>query len=307
MEPSDTQRRTVPPPSPDILDARPEELEDADWLVGRALAVAAFVDERLVPAVVHEGWQLALSRALETASEGAALLAPVSRLETDSRVDSPTTGPTVLKRQRRFVKAATLGTALAITFAGAAAAGVTYLRARTGETNSGWQVLAGGPGENLRKDAPDYASTLEALAADIPFAPGYGDSKKSALTTGYLAPADGGVISTGAARAQLAQDAICTWADFWVASGGRGRAADRRRATEGLAGATNWAAVRAVDPSPAPLGAEGDQGATETRFGWLPAIIAATRSGDDQVVSDAVRKSQRCDPAMTPTIGVRGR
>jgi hypothetical protein len=256
--------------------------------VDSALSAGASVDERLVARVVEEAWRLTMDRADGPADPSG-----------DGRVD--------LKHRRRLVKAATLGTAMAITFAGAAAAGVTYLHARTGASNTGWQVFAGGPGENLRKDAADYASTLEELAADIPFAPGYAESKKSALTTGYLAPAEDGVISTGAARAQLAQDAICTWADYWVASDVAAREADRSRAADALSGATGWAAVRAVDASSDPRGAERDQGPTETRFGWLPAIVAATRSHDVHAVSDAVRTSQRCDPAMTPTVEAQGR
>lgn len=38
----------------------------------------------------------------------------------------------------------------------------------------------------------------------------------------------------------------------------------------------------ALDPHPSPTGHQGDQGPTATRFGWLPAIVAAAQAGDRQ-------------------------
>ncbi|WP_345710753.1 hypothetical protein, partial [Kineococcus glutinatus] len=211
------------------------------------------------------------------------------------------------RRRRRVARTSALTTAVLLAGAGTASAG-EYLATRTGQHATGWHVQAAGAGEGLDVRGSDHVEVVRELIADIPYAPGYEHLREAEPVTGSLRdttpPGEGGtVISESAARAQAAQNAVCTWADAWIAADTRGDRAARDTATAALAGSLAWPAVRDVDPDPSATGHAGDQGVgTPTRFGWVPALIAATGGGQHQAVLDAVTGSGRCRPAYTPAM-----
>lgn len=174
---------------------------------------------------------------------------------------------------------------------GGAAAATGLLHAHTGRYTHGWEVQAGGPGEELDMDAPDYPAVLRSIVADIPFAPDYGSYRTYTITV-LLAPHPAGgpeAITTSTARGIVADQAICSWADSWVAADRARRHAARARATRALTGALHWRAVLDLDPHPSPDGARRDGGGTApTRFGYLPGLGAAARDGDERGVIEAV-------------------
>ncbi|WP_432537795.1 hypothetical protein [Kineococcus arenarius] len=218
------------------------------------------------------------------------------------RLDVVTAQQVRARRQRRLARAGAITLAVALAGTGTAAA-ATYLAARTGERTSGWEATAAGPGEVLRQDGSDYVDVARQLTADIPVAPGHQAQSEAQFNVGALAPRADTQISTSALRAQVAQNAICTWADAWIAADATGDTAARRAAADTLTASLTWSAVTDVDPSPSPTGAPGDAGAqTETRFGWLPAITAAAVAGDHRAVLDAVTDSGRCNPQLTPAL-----
>ncbi|WP_432482921.1 hypothetical protein [Kineococcus esterisolvens] len=221
------------------------------------------------------------------------------------RLDVVTAQQVHARRHRRLARAGAITLAVALAGTGTAAA-ATYLATRTGQQSAGWEATAAGPGELLRQDGSDYLDVAHQLSADIPFAPTHQAQRQAQFSTGMLAPQADGQISTSALRAQVAQNAICTWADAWIAADTTGDSTDstaRQTAGDTLTASLTWTAVTDVDPHPSPTGALGDQGAqAETRFGWVPAIAAAAATGDHRAVLDAVTDSGRCDPQLTPAL-----
>lgn len=215
------------------------------------------------------------------------------------------------RRHRRLARISAITLTLAVAGAGTAAA-ATYLATRTGQHTSGWEATAAGPGELLRQDGSDYLDVAAQLTADIPFPADYQTQRQAQFRTGSLAPQANAQITVSALRAQVAQNAICTWADAWIAADDTsdttaGTTADvsaRQSATAALTGSLTWTAVTDVDPTPSPSGARADAGAeTGTRFGWVPAIATAATAGDRAAVLDAVTSSGRCStPGLTPSI-----
>lgn len=180
----------------------------------------------------------------------------------------------------------------------AAAAG--YLASRTGEVNSGWQVQAGGPGENLRKDGSDFPQVLREITADIPFP---SDAERFRALSGHdFAPDAGVVVSTGAARAWTASWAICAWVQDWAAAlpSDPARAA---AAVQVLDTAGSWPAVKDIDPNPSMTGYKNDQGLnTPTQFGWLIPVLDGVHAGSVTQVVDASQSNGYCRPDQAPNL-----
>ncbi len=186
------------------------------------------------------------------------------------------------RRSRRRQAAVVAGVVAGSLAVGGAAAASGLLHAHTGQYAHGWQVQAGGPGEELDMDAPDYPTVIRSVVAGIPFAPGYRSYREYVITV-YLAPTGHGPesITTSAARGVMANAAICSWADSWVAADRDQRQTARGRATSALADALRWRAVLDLDPHPSETGAVGNEGRREpTIFGFLPGLAATAKAGD---------------------------
>jgi hypothetical protein len=101
-------------------------------------------------------------------------------------------------------------------------------------------------------------------------------------------------------RSYVAYNAVCTWADAWVAADDAGNVAARADATQTLAGSVTWKAVVAFEksqgePNPA------DSEAGQSYFGWLRPLAEAAESGDHQAVLAAVAAGS-CSPDVLPVI-----
>lgn len=256
-------------------------------------AEPAPLDPATAERVYEQAWQ-AIRAGIAEEPGGASLTGPGTDRGAVRRLDVIAAADARARRRRRLTRTTAITTAVLLAGAGAAAAG-TFVATRTGVHNTGWEVDAGGPGEDLDSDGSDRTKVFTDLIADIPFAPGYERLKAAELVTGQLKPEPGAVVSEGAARGYVARDAICTWADAWVAADAAGDRAARETATRGLAGSLRWPAVRDLDPDPSPTGYVGDSGVgSATLFGTVPRMIDAAQDGERQPVLDAIAVDGWC-------------
>lgn len=196
-------------------------------------------------------------------------------------------------------RAVTLAAAFAVIGGGTAAA-ADYLASHTGEVNSGWEIAAGGPGENLRLDGTDFPEVLRSVTADIPFPTQA--ARDRALAGRDFAPEADTMASTGAVRGWTASWAICAWVQDWASS----LDSDPVRAAAAvhvLDEARTWSAVTAVDPHPSMTGYRNDQGhGTPTQFGWLIPILDGVHAGSVTSVVDASQSNGYCRPDQAPDL-----
>lgn len=109
----------------------------------------------------------------------------------------------------------------------------------------------GGPGERLRMAAPDYAEVLAEETADIPF-PSV-EARALAMSEQVRDVRDAGddeFVTTGAVRAWVADQALCSWANQWAAATRSGDETERAEAITTIQSAPTWDAVTAIDPAP---------------------------------------------------------
>jgi hypothetical protein len=204
-------------------------------------------------------------------------------------------------RRPRTARGVALAGVIGIVLAGGAAAATVALTTYTGQYNKGWEVSAGGPGENLLTGAPNFCKAALKLSADIEYPAGYESWRPWVLiaetgqpkvtTTGACGANNAGgegadtLASTGALRGWFAMSAFCAWASYWrqaQASGDTTQAAD---AASVIAGALTWPAVVAEDPHPS-SSVTGDLGTTHpSLFGWFIPIQTAVANRNTAAVS----------------------
>lgn len=204
-----------------------------------------------------------------------------------------------VKRPRpRAARLAAVVLAVAVVGGGTAAA-ATFLSTRTGEHNSGWEVEAGGSGEILNTGGTDRAEVFDEVTADIPFAPGYEPQRAWALEF-FPREADS-VISEEALRSWMAGNAVCTWADAWVAADNVGDSAARTAATNVLAEAVSWKDIVESDIPDAVMLDSGEQ--LSYRW-WVRPLADAARAGDRAALLDTVAQSTACSYQVLPVMDV---
>ncbi|MFN8111070.1 MAG: hypothetical protein U0Y82_14695 [Thermoleophilia bacterium] len=250
----------------------------------------------------------ALRAAAPAAPEGRHLDAALATLVAGLRdaVEPPAAVrvPSGASRRRRRVLALALGvvavgtgTALAVHVAGT----------HTGTTLPPEEVPAGGPGEVLRMDAPDFTTEVGRLTGDIAFPPGYA-AQRGLVERVYFTPQPNSSVTLGAARGYVADGAACAWTDAWAVADAHGDRAGMAASVRALRALLASSAVRDLDPHPAPDGEIGDDGLPRaTRFGWLPGLVTVTASGDRAAVVRAVRDPHLCLPGQAPHIPGDGR
>jgi hypothetical protein len=202
------------------------------------------------------------------------------------------------RRRRRAARVASLTLAVAVAGAGTAAA-AEYLSTRTGEETTGWEVGAAGPGELLDLGGTDRRQVFEDVTSDIPFAPGYDAEREWALD--FFPVESDSLITESGLRSWIASNAICTWADAWVADDDAGDVAARAAAAETLAETISWEPIRTFNEAhgePDPM----DAVAGGSYYGWLLPLAEAAGSGDRQGVLDAVADGHVCSPDVMPVI-----
>ncbi len=152
---------------------------------------------------------------------------------------------------------------------------------------SGIQVHAGDPnaratgtGEAIAMGAYNDVSVGVKLTRDIPFAPGYESwrARTVAFET-YLGPgsppAGKAFITSSALRWQVAQSAVCSWLNYYLASKAAGETAGASRAAAQLTAAPHWPAITGLSYP--------DQ---------LEAVVAAVRAGDPKLVHALIDTGQ---------------
>ncbi|MGY1747117.1 hypothetical protein [Blastococcus sp. SYSU D00695] len=207
------------------------------------------------------------------------------------------------RRRRRAAKVASVTLAVVVASAGTAAA--AFLSTRTGEELTGWEVGAGGSGEVLDLGGTDRRQVFEEVTADIPFAPGYEVQRDYALD--FFPQDSDSTITESHLRSFTASNAICTWADAWVAYDNSADLAAREAAARTLAEAVSWEPVETFNedhgqPDPMDPSTGVDSGAGGSYYGWLRPLVQAAQSGDRQGVLDAVAIGHQCSPEVLPVI-----
>jgi hypothetical protein len=198
------------------------------------------------------------------------------------------------RRRRRVSRMATVTLAVVVAGGGTAAAAAAVIATHTGQQLSGWERAAFGSGELLNEGGADAKQVMAQETADIPFPPGHDAQQAQSLAS--LRGQTNERITQSMARAWVARDAICTWADQWVVADNAGDSTARAQATDTLTASVSWSAVRAMDPSPNPEAGEAD-----SRFGWVPPIAEAAQAGDRHALLTAVAQAG-CTPTMMPTL-----
>lgn len=137
-------------------------------------------------------------------------------------------------RRKQSITGAGLSVIAVLTLAGAAAAG--GFAARTGLFGSGGEE---GSGEMIRTDAPDAATVVAHLGADIPLPPGgtFAHATESMRASGGLMTEDG-------VRMTLSWSAACQWATYWLDGDG----AQRSVAQATLDQIPTWTALVSHNP-----------------------------------------------------------
>ena len=204
----------------------------------------------------------------------------------------------VTPRRRRTAKLASVVLAVAVVGGGTAAA-ATFLSTRTGEHNSGWEVEAGGSGEILNTGGTDRADVFDEVTADIPFAPGYEPQRAWALE--FFPHEPDSVVSEEFLRSWMAGNAVCTWADAWVAADNVGDSAARSAATDMLGEAVSWKDI--VD-SDVPDAIILDTGQRLSYRWWVRPLADAARAGDRGALLDTVANSTACSYHVLPVMDV---
>lgn len=109
----------------------------------------------------------------------------------------------------------------------------------------------GGPGEKLALAAPDYGDVVAEETADIPF-PDRASREFAVQDQVHDARFAGTdeFVSTGAVRAWVADQALCSWSNQWAVATRSGDEAARTEAIDMIQAAPSWPAVVALDPHP---------------------------------------------------------
>jgi hypothetical protein len=202
----------------------------------------------------------------------------------------------VAARRRR--RAARLASAtLAVVVAGGGTAAAAFISTRTGEELTGWEIEAGGSGEVLNMGGTDRSQVFDEVTADIPFAPGYEAQRTWALES-YPRETDVR-ISEEYLRSRMAGNAICTWADAWVAADDAGDVAARTEAAAVLAEAVSWKDIVESDTPDAIILESGEH--LSYRF-WVRPLADAAVAGDRQALLDTVAHSYSCSYEVLPVI-----
>ncbi|MGY1855167.1 hypothetical protein [Modestobacter sp. SYSU DS0290] len=208
------------------------------------------------------------------------------------------------RRRRRAARVASVTLAVVVAGAGTAAA-AEFLSTRTGEQSTGADVQIAGPGEFLNQGGTDRRQVYEEVTADIAFAPGYEAQRDYALE--FFPHESDSAITESALRSFVAGNAICTWADAWVAGDNAGDITAREAAAAMLTGVVSWEPIQTFnetqgEPDPMDPSTGVDPSAGGSYYGWLRPLVQAAQSGDRQGILDAVAIAHRCSPEVLPVI-----
>ena len=180
-------------------------------------------------------------------------------------------------RKRALLRSPRLIIGLAVLVVGGGAAtaaavkpfsALTGIYVHAGATNA----KALGTGQAIAMGAVNDVSVGVKLTRDIPFAPGYGSWR--ARTIAFQTTLEGGsprpgqaFMTSGALRWQVAESAVCSWMNYYVASKAAGNTAAARIAAAQIKAAPSWPAITGLSY---PTG--------------LGQVVAAAGAGDPKLV-----------------------
>jgi hypothetical protein len=200
------------------------------------------------------------------------------------------------RRRRRATRLASAALAIAVAGGGTAAA-AEFISTRTGEHTSGWEVDAAGPGEVLDLGGTDRRQVFDEVTADIPFPSGYESQRTWAL--GFFPAERDSAITESTLRSWIAGNAVCTWADAWVAADDAGDVAARTTAAATLAAAVSWDDIRLRDVPDAVILESGEH--LSYRW-WVRPLAEAAGSGNRPELLHTVAHSAFCSYQVMPVI-----
>ncbi|HLY47919.1 MAG TPA: hypothetical protein VKR21_01875 [Solirubrobacteraceae bacterium] len=171
---------------------------------------------------------------------------------------------------------------------------------QTGHYATGWEIKAGGPGEDLRISGTGFCQAGLRLSSDLAYPPGYGawrpwvlvaeEGVKHISSSAYCgsnsaqaAPSGAHEVSKGALHGFFAMSSFCAWVYDWRRAKLNGNHDAAERAAEMISGALHWSAVLAEDPHPTagPLHEEGYRlTGQHSLFGWFLPFRSAVLRGD---------------------------
>lgn len=151
---------------------------------------------------------------------------------------------------------------------------------------TGMQVQAGDPnaqaigtGQVLALGAADAGSVGASLTKDISFAPGYESWRAGAIAFQTSlrggAPAGQAYVTSSVLRWQVAESAVCSWLNYYIASQTAGNAIDATSAAAQIEAAPNWPAITGYD-----------------RPSGLKSVVAAVGAGDAKLVQALIDTGQ---------------
>lgn len=180
-------------------------------------------------------------------------------------------------RQRGLLRSPRLIIALAVLVVGGGAAtavavnpfsALTGMYVHAGDTNA----KALGTGQAIAMGAYNDVSVGVKLTRDIPFAPGYESWR--ARTIAFQTALEGGspppghaFMTSGALRWQVAESAVCSWMNYYVAAKAAGNTAAAKIAAAQIKAAPGWPAITGLS-YPSGLGS----------------VVAAVAAGDPKLV-----------------------
>lgn len=162
-----------------------------------------------------------------------------------------------------------------------AASGV-FVNAHTHTYNHGWQLRAGGPGENLNVAGTNFDQVVLRESAGISFPADYAAWRSFAVkhtAPPPICPADDHrpsctiLMSTGMINAGIARSAFCSWVLDWRHAELAGNTDAARQATAVIARAPRWKATT-------DLGSAYDA----EYFGWMKSFVGPVKAGDVSAV-----------------------
>lgn len=217
-----------------------------------------------------------------------------------TRVPRPAPKQRRARRWRLTPHSLLLAGALVALIAGGAAAATQLFSTYTGRYATGWEIKAGGPGEDLRISGTGFCQAGLRLSSDLAYPPGYGawrpwvlvaeegvkqitSSASCGSNSAQAAPSGAHEVSTGALHGFFAMSSFCAWVYDWRRAKLNRDPDAANRAAEMIHGAPHWNAVLAEDPHPTagPLHQE-RYGLTgqHSLFGWFLPFRSAVLRGD---------------------------
>ena len=204
-----------------------------------------------------------------------------------------------LRGMRVSSRLSLLGVMILSVCGGVAAASGIFVNAHTHAYNHGWQLRAGGPGENLNLAGTNLVEVGVHVSAGIPYPSGYANWRTYAIKRSgptrcpsLSVPGCKVLMSTSMINAGVARSAFAAWVLDWRSAKLTGNVDHARQAAAVIAKAPRWRATTDLGPA---YDAE--------YFEWMNSFVRAVATGsvtavDRLIASDAGAYFPLYDPSF---------